>query len=704
MVELPFTFRYYGREYDRVTVCTNGFLMMGTDEHFVPNQDNWSLDQGGVGATYGIVAPFWDNLQVLHQEDRADISTAFDDMEHAFIVEWHRVRFVGAQNTVSFQVLLFDPDFHPTPSGDGAILFQYDDITQREGNPVLQTPYATVGITAPDGRSGITYSAAGQYHPGAARLENDRAILFTTAPCDMRASVGGVVTNALNHQPVANVLVSTTAHRTTTTDPQGRWTMDDVWARMPLGLTFSKEGYNTRCVENIVLDEGEQREIDIQLTHPEFALNHGSVGAWVQPDMEVERRLAISNPGDGALEWSAVCRLRDVDNPEPWTPVARLDIPDLGGCIEGIAFAGDTLVAAVSRENAENLVYVLSRRGEVVRSFAQPGDSPVGMWDVTYDGTEFWGVVDGEAFSFTTDGEFTARFGTPIDTVQAITWDTDREVLWMSGLGGGIFGYDRQGEQRAVLSSGNLVIHGLAYWGGDPDERPLYVLHSPDHGRQVVVKLDPVTGASERVVELTPEGGGRPKSACITDEWDANGWVFMTLSGSEEVDRVDIYQVADATDWFSVRPVAGRIEPGGCDTLIVTFDSAGLPLGEYAGRLIFGHNAEGRETVINVDLVVALSAPDGPASAPFEFGIRSISPNPFNAAAAVSFSVDRAEATSLAVYDLRGRRIRMLYEGVPTVGVHTFAWDSRGLPSGIYFLKLESASGRFETAKAVILR
>lgn len=68
-------------------------------------------------------------------------------------------------------------------------------------------------------------------------------------------------------------------------------------------------------------------------------------------------------------------------------------------------------------------------------------------------------------------------------------------------------------------------------------------------------------------------------------------------------------------------------------------------------------------------------------------------PNPFNPTATIPVTLSREAAVMLAVYDLRGRLVRTLAEGVLPAGDHTFTFNGEGLASGGYICRLESPLG-----------
>lgn len=83
-------------------------------------------------------------------------------------------------------------------------------------------------------------------------------------------------------------------------------------------------------------------------------------------------------------------------------------------------------------------------------------------------------------------------------------------------------------------------------------------------------------------------------------------------------------------------------------------------------------------------------------------------PNPFNPLTQVAFNLAAEKSVSLAVYDLKGRRVRDLGAGRWTSGMHTVPWNGRDdggreLSSGVYFVRL-TAGAETAVAKVTLVR
>nr|MEE4268434.1 FlgD immunoglobulin-like domain containing protein [Candidatus Krumholzibacteria bacterium] len=76
----------------------------------------------------------------------------------------------------------------------------------------------------------------------------------------------------------------------------------------------------------------------------------------------------------------------------------------------------------------------------------------------------------------------------------------------------------------------------------------------------------------------------------------------------------------------------------------------------------------------------------------------TVFPNPFNPETRVAFELPRGGYVNLAVYDLTGRLVRKLADGLFVAGRHEMTWNGRnsqGLHagSGVYLMRLVTPDG-----------
>ena len=117
------------------------------------------------------------------------------------------------------------------------------------------------------------------------------------------------------------------------------------------------------------------------------------------------------------------------------------------------------------------------------------------------------------------------------------------------------------------------------------------------------------------------------------------------------------------------------------------------PYGAYGGGTPSAINVQATDFPENVDIemVDPNSAPKPSALLPLATGISEIYPNPFNGRATITFTLATPGSAELTLFDLLGQRITVLANGQYESGAHQVALSADGLPSGTYFIQLQTA-------------
>lgn len=68
-------------------------------------------------------------------------------------------------------------------------------------------------------------------------------------------------------------------------------------------------------------------------------------------------------------------------------------------------------------------------------------------------------------------------------------------------------------------------------------------------------------------------------------------------------------------------------------------------------------------------------------------------PNPFNPSTQIRFSLLTTHNARLTVFDILGREVAVLVDGVLPAGTHSVRFDATGLATGVYLYRLETAAG-----------
>jgi len=180
-LQLPFTFKYFGIEYDAINVCSNGWVS------FVPTQLDyfWNFSIPNPLGPSAMIAPFMDDLDDNNGTEPFNIYSYSDNEK--FIVQWDDVSNgeddQNCPNCIkeTFQLILYN-NGDGTATGDGEIQFQYKEVYDIDANG----NYSTIGIESHGQDDGTQYLFSKNLALGALWPEDDNgmvsnfAIKFTT--------------------------------------------------------------------------------------------------------------------------------------------------------------------------------------------------------------------------------------------------------------------------------------------------------------------------------------------------------------------------------------------------------------------------------------------------------------------------------------------------------------------------------------------
>ncbi len=140
---------------------------------------------------------------------------------------------------------------------------------------------------------------------------------------------------------------------------------------------------------------------------------------------------------------------------------------------------------------------------------------------------------------------------------------------------------------------------------------------------------------------------------------------------------------------------------------VATVSSTGLVTGIAAGNATItattqniGKTATCLVTVLKATGVELLS---NIRELPKSFGLKQNYPNPFNPSTMISFDLPRKSFVSLKVFDVLGREMASILSEEMLAGTYTKQWNANGLPSGIYFYRLQT-DNFIDTKKLILLR
>jgi hypothetical protein len=86
-----------------------------------------------------------------------------------------------------------------------------------------------------------------------------------------------------------------------------------------------------------------------------------------------------------------------------------------------------------------------------------------------------------------------------------------------------------------------------------------------------------------------------------------------------------------------------------------------------------------------------------------EYSLSQNYPNPFNPSTTIQFSMKESNQVKVAVYDILGKQVALLQDGVLQQGKHKVQFDASSLSSGIYFYRM-TVSGIVFTKKMLLVK
>lgn len=226
-------------------------------------------------------------------------------------------------------------------------------------------------------------------------------------------------------------------------------------------------------------------------------------------------------------------------------------------------------------------------------------------------------------------------------------------------------------------------------------------------GSQAVVLNDARTAASDpsqvdmAVIHAAPglplldvELMTTPETTIIADDF-----VFGETSEYAEIETPGAYNLIISPDGSPEEAEIFRLElntPG--EAYMVVIAPGGVS-GKLDGISVYAIDSQGN--VVQPAVVTSDEATD--PEMPASFALHGNYPNPFNPTTTVRYDIPQAAAVEIKIHDALGRTVTTLGTWHQAPGTYTATWNAEGMPSGIYFVRMEAGSF-VETKKMILLK
>jgi len=353
-----------------------------------------------------------------------------------------------------------------------------------------------------------------------------------------------------------------------------------------------------------------------------------------------------------------------------------------------------TVQASGTMLRLNDVAFVDANNGWVVGECGAIAHTTDGGWTWTFQSSDTGYSLNGVAFVDANNGWAVGDYGMILHTADGgETWTSQ-----ISGTGRALRGVDFVDENT-----------GWAV-GGSNSNYDLVVAHTTDGGATWNLQMN--------------EGGGFGEDVDFVDA--DNGWAVYNGWGDEYVPYFFIIHTEDGGETWTY-----QLGNGTLFNICFVDTSNGWVVGDIwtpPGRIL--HTTDGGESwttqnsgtenpLYGVTFVDAshgwavgwdgtilrynptLQAPDPDFILHPSSFILSAYPNPFNPSTTIAYDLPKAGYVSLRVFDLLGREVSVLRDGFVEAGSHRVTFDGSGLPSGIYFARLDA--GSFSQTKKLML-
>ncbi len=144
------------------------------------------------------------------------------------------------------------------------------------------------------------------------------------------------------------------------------------------------------------------------------------------------------------------------------------------------------------------------------------------------------------------------------------------------------------------------------------------------------------------------------------------------------------WQVSTSLPWLDIQPTSGNYPA----SIAFRPNTTALPIGVYGGNALFIPIPPYLSTEVKVEYEIYQLTGLFETTLPTGILLDQNYPNPFNSSTEISFSIPSTGKVSLFVLDPYGREKVRLVDQEISAGRHTFLFNTKSLPSGIYFYRL----------------
>lgn len=272
--------------------------------------------------------------------------------------------------------------------------------------------------------------------------------------------------------------------------------------------------------------------------------------------------------------------------------------------------------------------------------------------------------------------------------VDDLTWSAPINITNTPGMNENnshLAPYLAGGESQGYVTAFSLFNYAIGYSGYWPNGSIYDTKKSLLFVKPVTIALSPVPFAPS---DLVASNEGTRRIRLVWEDNALNETSYSMERKAGDTTSTAVYEIIATTAPNTVTFI---------DTLVSDSTTYTYRVKAFNGLYSSGYSNQSQivtlVSVINYD----------EQALPSSFFLSRNYPNPFNPSTTLSFELPRRSTVKLMVFNARGESVSTVTEGVYEPGRHEVTFDAAGLPSGIYFYRLQA--GEFvQTKKMVLMR
>jgi hypothetical protein len=245
------------------------------------------------------------------------------------------------------------------------------------------------------------------------------------------------------------------------------------------------------------------------------------------------------------------------------------------------------------------------------------------------------------------------------------------------------------------ISSGLVFADNLIYaWGFNNEGGTSFLNTTFPYTLSEYKNLRIVYNSSDGVIEYFYDNqkiADRPYTLGTTIDYFHVLNFNATELGFIDIDNITVKR-PHIFPWLEVEKYAGSTEPSGSDNLILQFDTQGVEAGTYeVDMYVYSNDPDQEFKIIPIQLNVnnEVSTETGDER-PDGISLSQNYPNPFNPGTMIRYQLPATSNVQLDVFDVLGRKVATLENGLVQAGTHEVYFDASGFSSGIYIYRLNT--------------